>query len=363
MGANYDDLSSWEKIDTNLKDAVIMQMISNLECVICLEVMHVPFLCSCGHSFCYGCLESWFKNKLNCPTCRKELNEPPVINIQLRDMSKVITDLFLDSIPNLEEGTSLKNVRTEQVAEFEKATQRRKNLFGSSFLLFATVVDTSDGVARCGNCHWEAHGSRCLNCGERIRNPQEDDYFDLDDGDAYNEDQEEVEIYGVARDSYDSDDSFIDSRDINEIGRDANSPESLPDSEDDISVSAGSWHGFNIDSERLNTILLVDSEELSGGEPLDSRNLESRLESRSWQRNEDQRSMISVSSGTASSYTDSEMNRNELENTVNRLHLSHILELSDDEGSSEDISNFSRRPRSQTRGRWAHVSSDEDLEF
>jgi len=32
------------------------------------------------------------------------------------------------------------------------------------------LVDTSDGVARCSNCHWEVDGNRCPNCNIHLRN-------------------------------------------------------------------------------------------------------------------------------------------------------------------------------------------------
>lgn len=316
MGATYDDPHKWSAIDTSLKDAAILQILSNLECVICLEVMHIPFLCSCGHSFCYGCLNSWFKTKLNCPTCRTDLDEPPTLNIQLRDISKAMTDLYLDCLEDGEARKSLKDLRLEHEFEYETAKQTRKLLFGSSFQLVPTIIDTSDGVSRCGNCHWEAHGSFCLNCGERIRHPQEDDYFDSDDGDAYNEDQEEIELYGVENDSYDSADSFLDSRDINEINHDREHDSDLDLESDDESVELP-FSRFRDEYE-----MYRHDTEGSGGH--------------------DAVSISSGSSGSSSngdlSFTGSERRTAELEDTMDQLHeraLESIEIFSDQE--SDDL--------------------------
>ncbi|MGO2788867.1 MAG: hypothetical protein ACTIBB_04530, partial [Staphylococcus saprophyticus] len=41
---------------------------------------------------------------------------------------------------------------------------------------------------------------RCLFCGAQFRVPRDDDYFDSDDGDAYNEDDEEIVIHGQDED-------------------------------------------------------------------------------------------------------------------------------------------------------------------
>jgi hypothetical protein len=50
------------------------------ECPICYELRNSVFL-SCGHGFCYDCIEEWSKTKettilhVSCPICRN--NDPP----------------------------------------------------------------------------------------------------------------------------------------------------------------------------------------------------------------------------------------------------------------------------------------------
>lgn len=264
MVVSYDDNRVWKNIDTVLKDEVILSIISHLECLVCSEVMHVPFLAQCGHSFCYGCLNSWFETKVNCPTCRQDMELVPVLNLQLREVSKTITDLVIDSMEDELHKKELQDARAAAVEEYDHDV-RKNSLFGEAFNNAPTLVDKSDGVPRCGNCHWEAHGDVCLHCGARFRIPRSDLYFDSDDGDAYNEDQEEVELYGIADDNaYDSQDSFLDNRDAADISNDRHIA-----LDDDI-LSSGDenelWSGFRTDGDQFSRAMYGDSDvELSEG--------------------------------------------------------------------------------------------------
>ncbi|KAF3990227.1 hypothetical protein FT663_03271 [Candidozyma haemuli var. vulneris] len=251
MSVYYDDERVWANIDVALKDQLILKVISSLECSICSEVMHVPFLASCGHSFCYNCLNAWFANKVNCPTCRTELEQPPVLNIRLKDISKNITDIIIETMEDTHHKEQLESARQSILDDYEEA-KNKKSLFDDAFDSALTLVDNSDGVPRCGNCHWEAHGSTCLHCGARFRVPRQDSYFDSEDGDAYNEDREEIELYGEDRDAYDSEDSFVDSRGMNDINRERYTEpgDELLSSGDDVhfdSDAGNSWGGFGED--------------------------------------------------------------------------------------------------------------------
>lgn len=246
MTVSYDDRRVWHNISTELKDELLFRLVSTLECLVCSEVMHVPFLAQCGHSFCYSCLNAWFETKVNCPTCRKDLEEAPTLNIQLKEMSNSITELIIDTLEDGLHREELRKAKQALTDEFEDAS--RRGLFGDAFKMAPTLVDKSDGVPRCGNCHWEAHGDVCLHCGSRFRVPRTDSYYDLEDGEAYNEDDEEVELYGIADDNnrYDSEDSFLDTRDVTQINGDRHVTEEddlLLSGEED-SNSEGLWLGF-----------------------------------------------------------------------------------------------------------------------
>lgn len=244
MSVSYDDSRVWSNIDELLKDQLLLKLISVLECLVCSDIMHVPFLASCGHSFCYSCLNAWFDNKVNCPTCRTELEQPPILNLQLKDMSRNITDMVIDTMEDNVHRKELDDARQGVLDEHENC---KSNLFGDAFKSALTLIDNSDGVPRCGNCHWEAHGSVCLHCGTTFRVPRNDLYYDSEDGDAYNEDQNEVELYGIAgQDEYDSNDSFLDTRDVHLINHDLDSEQDdLLSSSDDrwMNEAASDWNG------------------------------------------------------------------------------------------------------------------------
>ena len=137
---------------------IIAQAQRTVECAVCSEIMHVPFLASCGHSFCYGCLCSWFTNKVNCPTCRQNLEHPPILNVQLQEISHSISDGL---IALGKDAATIKDQRDEATASY-KHDSTRKKLFGDAFESALTLIDRSDGVPRCGNCHWEATRRRLL---------------------------------------------------------------------------------------------------------------------------------------------------------------------------------------------------------
>lgn len=224
--------------DQQLLAGLLAKISNSLECAICSELMHIPFITSCGHSFCYECLTSWFQNKLNCPTCRKDLEQPPTLNVQLKTISRNITELLIDT--NNEDKDEIIKSRESADAQYMQALENR-SLFDEIFKRAITLIDNSDGVPRCGNCHWEAHGSVCLHCGTRFRIPMEDDYYDSDNGDAYDEDDEEDDrdLVRTANDVYDSEDSFIDERSMLDIEAD------LDDAGDILSSDEEEWGGFD----------------------------------------------------------------------------------------------------------------------
>ncbi|ODV77043.1 uncharacterized protein CANTADRAFT_23876 [Suhomyces tanzawaensis NRRL Y-17324] len=235
-----EDLKLWHGIDHTLTSNLLGKITSIIECSICSETMHVPFTTECGHSFCYECITSWFLNKLNCPSCRHEIEHRPVMNIQLKDIAKNITDLIIETRSDQLERDRIAKHRNECISGYEYDVKHNR-AFGEIFKSALTFVDTSDGVPRCGNCHWEANGDVCLHCGTRFRVPQEDEYDSADDDDYPHE-------FGGdhprnSEDEYDSADSFVDNRGFAEINRDR-----ARDSDEDIlssdNLSADDWNGF-----------------------------------------------------------------------------------------------------------------------
>lgn len=198
---------------------------------------------ACGHSSCYRCLYSWFGVKMNCPTCREDSENKPTLNVPLRQISRYISDLIIEMTTDKEERDRITAHRDEAINEYQQDFER-KSLFGDAFQSALTLIDRSDGVPRCGNCHWEAHGTVCLHCGTQFRIPRDDTYYDSDDGDAYDEDEEELRNTSVtAADDYDSEDSFIDNG-IPSIDLDCENS-----SDDDVRELYGEeWSGFDNNS-------------------------------------------------------------------------------------------------------------------
>ena len=46
-------------------------------CICCSELPKATTTLECGHTFCTGCILTWFKRKNNCPMCRAEVKEAP----------------------------------------------------------------------------------------------------------------------------------------------------------------------------------------------------------------------------------------------------------------------------------------------
>lgn len=184
---------------------------------------------------------------MNCPTCRVESEEKPILNVPLKQISQVMTDLLIDVTEDREEREAIINHRKDAVNEYMQDAEN-KALFGTLFSSAVTLIDRSDGVPRCGNCHWEAHGTVCLYCGSSFRRSRTDysglEGYDDDEGEEDGEElEEEADNYGTAvENAYDSEDSFIDN----------NAPEvysnsDLSSSDDPEFLGRSEWRGFEND--------------------------------------------------------------------------------------------------------------------
>jgi len=67
----------------------------DLECTICLELLHEPTTLTCGHSFCRDCLSNLWaadRSRFSCPACRHGINSVPAVNIALQNLIPVLYD-------------------------------------------------------------------------------------------------------------------------------------------------------------------------------------------------------------------------------------------------------------------------------
>lgn len=153
----------------------IEDMRSLITCKICLRPLYEPYTLACGHTYCYGCLRSWFKGndeqgrrkRKNCPDCRAEVTAQPAPNYIMRDM----THMFVDRVELLPEGETVTDHVREKEQEATQLTVDRADagLFGGVFRgahrHMAPIQDVQDGVIRCPNCMFELEDGECNQCG------------------------------------------------------------------------------------------------------------------------------------------------------------------------------------------------------
>uniref|UniRef100_A0A8C4ZIC5 Tripartite motif-containing protein 35-like n=1 Tax=Gadus morhua TaxID=8049 RepID=A0A8C4ZIC5_GADMO len=66
-------------------------LVDDLSCSVCCDIFNDPVILSCSHSFCKGCLQSWWmrNQEQQCPLCKRRSSktEPPR-NIALKNLSE-----------------------------------------------------------------------------------------------------------------------------------------------------------------------------------------------------------------------------------------------------------------------------------
>ena len=156
-------LRSWEKSISDLRALT--------DCAICSRPFYEPYIISCGHTFCFSCLEQYFSTgvprRKTCPSCRQPVSQEPAPNFALRDVTHSLLSrpelLLHDETTEKhdhwasEEAILLQRARSSSNAE--------RGLFGFSFGRSKAIRDTEDGVQRCPQCSWELERGECLQCG------------------------------------------------------------------------------------------------------------------------------------------------------------------------------------------------------
>lgn len=182
-------------------------------CKICLKPFFEPYIISCGHTYCYGCLRSWFGNNTDrtktksCPDCRIVVEVQPAPNYILRDL----THMFIDRAELLPEDESVQEHNKDKEEAASQLTRDRDGpgLFQGIFnhrlpthLLRGPIHDIEDGVDRCPVCNWELEHGVCAGCGLNM-NDSDYDTDDTEDSMAFDIPRPEGMFYGVGSDSED----------------------------------------------------------------------------------------------------------------------------------------------------------------
>ncbi|KAK4963924.1 E3 ubiquitin ligase, partial [Elasticomyces elasticus] len=143
-------------------------------CKICDRFLYEPYVLSCGHTYCYSCMCSWFvgKARKTCPDCRVVITETPAPSYVIREMTLV----FVSRDEHLPAGETVEQHRQWQkdeasIVQKDKSDDhpRTGGLFKGCFkrhkIYRYPLHDPGDGIERCPECHWELEDGVCDQCG------------------------------------------------------------------------------------------------------------------------------------------------------------------------------------------------------
>ncbi|KAI0591728.1 hypothetical protein Alg130_00977 [Pyrenophora tritici-repentis] len=180
MLSKKDDAPQPSRADEQLKalKSEFDSLRTHLTCKICDRLLYQPYTISCGHTYCYTCLCTWFvsnKARKTCPDCRIVVKDVPAPAYVIRDM----TGVFIARAELLPLGESIEDHKKWQKDEADAVQQDKDNkdsrtggLFKGCFRLshqripsLQVVRDQEDGVDRCPLCTWELEDGGCTQCG------------------------------------------------------------------------------------------------------------------------------------------------------------------------------------------------------
>ncbi|KAG0650705.1 putative RING finger [Hyphodiscus hymeniophilus] len=151
-------------------------------CSICDQLLYEPWTLSCGHTYCYSCLCSWFvpnKRKKTCPECRTSIKQMPAPAFLVKQMVEIFCKRG-EIMPSDESVDQHNQKRAEETTDVDKDKNSPEGLFKGTFRikpLAELLYDQADGVLRCPGCHHEHEGGpACNNCGTLFEGHQDDDF-------------------------------------------------------------------------------------------------------------------------------------------------------------------------------------------
>lgn len=177
-----DEMPQPSKSETQLKalKTDFDSLRSHLTCKICDRLLYQPYTISCGHTYCYTCLCTWFvsnKARKTCPDCRIVVKELPAPAYVIREM----TGIFIARAELLPPGETIEEHKKWQKDETDAVQLDKDNTDARDGGLFKgcfkphplhgrgpslqVVRDQEDGVDRCPVCTWELEHGGCTQCG------------------------------------------------------------------------------------------------------------------------------------------------------------------------------------------------------
>ena len=112
----------------------------DLECTICLDLLHEPTTLSCGHTYCRNCLADLWesqKDRFQCPSCRKSIQSVPETNISLQNLIPVLYENIKFERDKSEYREAFdKQFRGEPLTLLDRTTGRTFQFRGFESLLF-----------------------------------------------------------------------------------------------------------------------------------------------------------------------------------------------------------------------------------
>jgi len=183
----------------------------SLTCKICERLFYEPYVLTCGHTYCYSCLATWFASnrKRPCPNCREKITTQPAPSYVIREMVGV----FIKRPELLPDGETVEQHEQWRREEAEIVAKDKQNTLAVTGGLFKGIFgtpadrefprppirplrDDEDGVDRCPMCAWEVVHGDCFRCGWQDHD-HSDDYSDSDDFNSEDE-LDEAERFELA---------------------------------------------------------------------------------------------------------------------------------------------------------------------
>lgn len=192
-----------------LYEDAVRDLRDSLTCQICLKLLYEPFTTSCGHTYCYECLNQWFAGngdglKKTCPDCRSRIRHQPAPAFLVRQMVEVLckrNELLPDG-ETVDEHTQMRQEMVSLVDKHKSDTSKHGGLFEGRFAhpdRPNAFYSADENIWRCPSCHNELEDHYCEACelmfdeeGNPVRNYDEETASDISADDSYIPGREEL---------------------------------------------------------------------------------------------------------------------------------------------------------------------------